>query len=81
MRLPGYILGLERGYEAEKRFVSHIYKGQYDNLEKPMCKRGWNRDEGTAFSIWRNNIGRGICKNCLKNTLKEIKMESGKIKK
>lgn len=67
----GYILGLDRSPNAESRFVAHIYKGQYDDIEKPMCKRGYNRGK-TGFSIFRNNYGKGICKTCLKNTLKEL---------
>lgn len=67
----GYVLGLERTPYAENRFMSHIYKGQFDELEKPMCSRGWNRGKD-SFSIWRNNIGKGICRNCLKNTLKDL---------
>lgn len=70
--MPGYILGLERTPGAEFRFVSHIYKGNFDGPLEPMCKKGWNRDKGKGFSIWRNNLGRHICRNCLKNTLKEL---------
>lgn len=72
-KMEGYILGLDRSPNAEYRFVSHIYKGTFHNPEKPMCKKGWNRDDGTGFSIWRNNLGLGICKICLKNTLKALK--------
>ena len=70
--MDGYIIGLDRSYNSDKIVVSHIYKGTFDEPEKPMCKKGWNRNNGTGFSIWRNNLGLGICKTCLKNTLKEI---------
>lgn len=68
----GYIIGLERTSGAENRFVSHIYKGTFNDPEKPMCSKGWNRDNGTSFSIWRNNLGLAICRTCSNNTLKEI---------
>lgn len=32
---------------------------------KPMCRHGWNRSDGEAFSIFRGHTGRrGLCKNC-----------------
>ena len=76
--MPHYILGLDRSYGAEFRFVSHIYYGKNDKMfpEKPMCKKGWNRDNGKSFSIWRNNLGKNICKTCIKNTLKQLKVSN-----
>lgn len=68
--LPGYLIGLERTPGSEYNKVSHIYKGEFNNIEKPMCKRGYNRADG--FSIWRNNLGKWICRTCLKNTLKDL---------
>lgn len=58
-----YILGLDRVERSEYK-SSHIYKGNFSEIEKAMCSRASN-------SIWRNNLGNGICKICLKNTLKE----------
>jgi len=72
-KLEGFTLGLKRTHNAHNRLVSHIYKGSFNKLEKPMCKRGWNRNNGKEFSIWRNNLGKGICKICIKNTLEELK--------
>jgi hypothetical protein len=60
----GYILGLVREPKARDRFVSHLYKGTFADPGLPMCKLGWNR--GDSYSILRNNIGKGICKVCLR---------------
>ena len=50
--------------------ISHLYKGEYNNLKGPMCRHGANRDNGDSFSIWRGNIGKkGICKTCMKRAL------------
>jgi len=68
--MDGYIIGLIREENAASRYVSHIYKGTFNDPGDPMCKKGWNR--GSYYSIWRNNLGKNICKVCLKNTLKEI---------
>ncbi len=67
--MVGYVLGLDRSRNNE-HLVSHIYKGEYDELEKGMCPRAYDKYGG--FSIFRNNITRGICRTCLKNTLKDI---------
>ena len=64
--MPDFILGLDRSPNAQTRFVSHIYRGSFGTPGDPMCPRGWNRDGGESYSIWRNNLGRDICKNCLK---------------
>ena len=68
--LDGYILGLERTPGADIRFVSHIYQGTFSDPQEPLCPKGWNRDNGHAYSIWRNNVGRGVCKFCLKKLYK-----------
>lgn len=66
--MPGFIIGLDRSANAGTRFVSHIYRGSFSNPGDPMCPRGWNREDG--YSIWRNNLGRGICKTCLRAVAK-----------
>jgi len=67
----GYIPGQDR--DTDRGQVTHLYKGTFGDLGLPMCKRGWNRDEGTSYSIWRNNIGKGgICKVCFKRALKGL---------
>lgn len=56
--------------------ISHLYEigdGCMDFLN-PMCRYGWNRDNGSSYSIWRNIIGsQGICKICLKRARKGLK--------
>jgi hypothetical protein len=67
----GFILGLNRIPEPEcLRLSSHIYRGTFNEVGDPMCPRGWNRGED-GYSIWRNNIGKGICRTCLKAAAKE----------
>jgi hypothetical protein len=61
-----YTLGLNRDTGADKRNVAHLYRGTFGDPGWPMCRRGWNRDDGTAYAIWRNNGGLGICRICLR---------------
>lgn len=70
----GYIPGQDRNNSPQAlRKVAHLYKGTFNNPGLPMCKIGWNRDEGTSYSIWRNNISpAGICKVCLRRALKGL---------
>lgn len=75
-KMPGYILGLERTPGAENRFMSHIYQGTFSEPGDPLCPKGWNRDNGESYSIWRNNLGRGICGNCMRKLLKELPTKS-----
>jgi len=61
----GYITGLGRDYPHPR--TAHLYKGTFSDPGDPMCARGWNRDGGTSYSIWRNNVGDGgICKICIR---------------
>jgi hypothetical protein len=47
--------------------VSHLYRCVGDDL-LPMCAHGWNRGNGSSFSIARNNwSSKGTCKTCIKN--------------
>jgi hypothetical protein len=71
----GYITGLGRDYPHPKR--SHLYRGTMSNPGEPLCRRGWNRDNGESYSIWRNNIGEyGNCGHCIKRARREIKEKS-----
>ena len=57
---------MSRCTDGNKR-VSHLYKGDFSNPGYPMCKNGWNRDNGESYSIFRNNISKkGVCKVCLR---------------
>jgi len=67
--MDGYVVGLDRS-RPNDNLLSHIYFGEYSELKKGMCAKAYNKNGG--FSIFRNNIARDICRNCLKNTLKEL---------
>jgi hypothetical protein len=69
-KMDGYIIGLDRSVEHFESRHSHIYKGTFSEPTRAMCKYGCDEDGG--FSIFRNNPGIGICKNCLRNTLKDL---------
>jgi len=67
----GYIIGMGRN-PGEDKLVTHLYKGNFSNPGLPMCRRGWNRSDGFAYSIFRGNTSKaGICRICLKRALKE----------
>lgn len=59
-----YISGQSRDHNDDHK-VTHLYYGTFDEPGWPMCVRGWNRDDGTGYSIWRGNISpAGLCKIC-----------------
>lgn len=65
IQIPGMTLEKKRvPYPECNTYHSHIYLGDYDELIEPLCPYGWHK--GGGFSIWRNNVGRGICRRCLK---------------
>lgn len=52
----------------EQYALSHTYAMMDDGGLRPMCGYGWNRSDGTRFSIWRGSPGtEGDCKLCRKN--------------
>jgi hypothetical protein len=60
-----YVIGLDRiPVPACDRRVAHLYRGTFANPGMPMCPRGWNRDKGRSYSIWRGHTGKGICPEC-----------------
>lgn len=65
-----YVIGLDRN---EQGSVAHLYRGTFQRVGNPMCRRGWNRSNGFGWSIFRNCLGRGICKVCLRRALKKFK--------
>lgn len=67
---PGYILGLDRLKPAAR---SHIYKGTFSDPEEPLCPKGY-REDG-SYSIFRNNLGSGVCRTCLKNLISLINLK------
>lgn len=73
LQAVGFLLGLERSPDSDKKHLSHIYRGSMQDVGEPMCPKGYNRGK-EGFSIWRNNIGLGICRNCLKRAAKEYSL-------
>ena len=67
----GYILGLGRDNPHPK--LAHLYEGDFGYPMNPMCRFGWNRDDGEAYSIWRDNLGEnGVCAVCLRRAQKGL---------
>ena len=67
----GYVAGLVRDYPTAR--VAHLYKGDVADPGWPMCKAGWNRDEGASYSIWRGNEGtQGVCARCVRRAQKGL---------
>ncbi len=63
--VTGYRAGLDRN---EDRALSHTYAMMADGGLWPMCGYGWNRSDGSRFSILRQMPGsEGDCKLCRKN--------------
>jgi hypothetical protein len=74
----GYISGQSRDHDDDHK-VSHLYKGDFSNPGLPMCARGWNRDDGSSYSIWRGNIGEGgLCKICIRRAMKGLDGVNGR---
>lgn len=61
-----YVSGTDRNEPNGRK--SHVYTGpSYSDLRGPLCMYGWNRSDGAAFSILRNNgSARGPCSICEK---------------
>jgi hypothetical protein len=68
----GYIFGADRTPNSKHKV--HIYKGSFNNPGLPMCRKGWNRDNGESYSILRGrfDLGSGICKTCYKRATKGL---------
>lgn len=65
-----YVAGEDRN---EPDQVAHLYRGTFQRTGNPMCRRGWNRLNGFGWSIFRNNLGSGVCKVCLGRALARMK--------
>lgn len=68
MKKRKYLPGMGRN-DGEESLVTHLYeyKGTISNILGPMCRKGWNRSDGSGFSILRNNVSnKGICRTCQK---------------
>jgi hypothetical protein len=61
----GYRSGSDRN---EPNALTHTYAMMDDGDLWPMCGYGWNRSDGSRFSIFRGSPGtEGDCKLCAKN--------------
>ncbi len=70
----GYRPGMDRSPDGHRK-VTHLYTlgESIMDFDLPMCAKGWNRENGEAFSIWRGNISnKGICKICMKRAKKGL---------
>ena len=66
-----FITAVDR-LKADKAVVSHLY--DQNNEMIPLCRYGWNRDDGEGYSILRGWKGKkGICKLCMKKYNKILK--------
>jgi len=67
----GFVVGRCRN---DEHVVAHLYKGTFGDPGEPMCARGWNRDNGFGYSIFRgeSNATAGICKVCVRRALKGL---------
>jgi hypothetical protein len=67
-----YIWGQDRN---EPNAAAHRYEvppGSPMSPLGPMCARGWNRDDGFGFSIFRGIITGPPCLTCLKREGKKL---------
>ncbi len=73
-----YIEAIGRNPGEEKQH-SHLYEVK-DGEYLPMCRKGWNRSNGEAFSILRGWSGaKGLCKTCEKRRLAGLSGVEAKI--
>ena len=64
-RVVGYRSGQDRN---ESNAFTHTYAMTAAGNLWPMCGYGWNRSDGTAFSIFRGSPGtEGDCIICQRN--------------
>lgn len=67
-----YRPAIERGSYTNtdtQRKVTHLYELGENIMDfgNPMCVRGWNRENGTAYSIFRGHVSEaGLCKVCVR---------------
>lgn len=67
-----YIEAIGRNPGEEKNH-SHLYAVDDNGDYLPMCRYGWNRSNGEAFSIFRGWRGRkGLCRMCKKKAEKNL---------
>ena len=65
----GLIMGLARNKDHFETLHCHLYTGTFNEPGDPLCPYGYN-DGKYGYSILRGNVGRGICRLCLKRAHK-----------
>ena len=63
------IMGLARNKDHFENLRCHLYDGSFSEPGDPLCPYGYN-DGKYGYSIFRGNVGRGICRFCLKRAHK-----------
>lgn len=72
----GFVAGKGRGNQCYGLpEETHLYEVDADgSLGLPMCQRGWNRDFGMSYSIWRTGCGESSyeCEVCNHRAKKDL---------
>jgi ribosomal protein S14 len=71
---PAVERGTYTNTPTEKK-VTHLYELGENIMDflNPMCRRGWNRDNGQSYSIFRGHVSEaGLCRVCLKRAAKGL---------
>jgi hypothetical protein len=74
MKINGkeYVYAIGRN-PGEEKLKAHLYLGAFGKIKGPMCRYGWNREDGHGFSIARFNLGEiGICAICQRRAEKKL---------
>ena len=62
-----YTTGVDRNSVSKgKKVVAHLYRGAFHKPGAPMCRRGYSREDGCSYSIFRNQLFVPICKVCMR---------------
>ena len=62
-----YTTGVDRNsFSKGKKVVAHLYRGPFHKPGAPMCRRGYSREDGCSYSIFRNQPFVPICKVCMR---------------
>lgn len=67
-----YTTGVDRNDPGNRKI--HLYRGSFRDPGWPMCRHGWNRSNGEAYSILRNVLtgSRGMCETCWKRAMEGL---------
>ncbi len=68
--MSSYIVGQCRNSDD---VIAHYYEQDDRGNLTPMCARGWNRDGGFGFSIFRGCTGnKGVCNVCTRRVIQGL---------